>query len=274
MSKNEFSWKAKKTGLKIYGKSWPIENPKAVLCLIHGLGEHINRYDHMAKYYNQQGFAVVGYDRSGHGQSEGKLGHTDDFDFFLDEIDELYEEAQKQYPSQTLVAYGHSMGGLLVLLHEIKRKPPVKAIVATAPPIQLTKSPPAALLAIGKLMLKIYPKYTQPNGLNVKDLSRDPAIVKAYVDDPLVHDRITSMTAIKMLQSGDWLNQYKGNLNYPTLLMHGENDQISSAKATEAFAKRVGAEFKLWPGAFHEIHNEPEKEAVYQYGIDWINQQL
>lgn len=274
MSKNEFHWKSKTSGIKIYGKSWPIENPKAVLCLIHGLGEHVNRYDHMAKYYNQQGFAVVGYDRSGHGQSEGKKGHTEKFDFFLDEIDELYEQTKKQYPNQTLVAYGHSMGGQLVLLHAIKRKPPVKAIIATAPAIKLANDPPAALLAIGKLMLKVYPKFTQSNGLKVKDLSRDSAIVKTYVDDPLVHDRITSYTAITMLSEGDWLFDYKGKLDFPTLVMHGEKDEITSAKASEAFANRVGTSFKVWPGAYHEIHNEPEKETVYQYGIDWINQQL
>ena len=275
MSDLEFHWKAKSSQLKIHGRSWPIENPHSVLCVIHGLGEHIDRYDHLARYYNERGFAVIGYDRSGHGKSDGKRGHAHQFDYYLDEIEELIGQAGDQFPGVPIVTYGHSMGGHLILLATIKRNLPVRAVIATAPVIRLPEKPPALLLAIGKLMLKIYPGFTQANGLKTADLSRDPKIVQDYIDDPLVHDRISSVTAINMLKNADWLDRFAGQMPTPTLIMHGEKDRITSAKGSEAFSQRVGSvDFKMWPGAFHEIHNEPEKESVYQFAIDWLEKKL
>ncbi|MFT7603149.1 MAG: acylglycerol lipase, partial [Saprospiraceae bacterium] len=106
----EFNWQTK-DGITIFGKEWKTENPKAVIALVHGFGEHCMRYDAMANYYNRKGYAMIGYDRRGHGQSTGPRGFTPNFEAYLDEVAALIEAGKKRYPGKPIILYGHSMGG-------------------------------------------------------------------------------------------------------------------------------------------------------------------
>lgn len=275
MQAESFSWSTA-DGLEIYGVNWSHPQPRAVVGVIHGLGEHVHRYEHLADYLHRHGIATIGYDRRGHGRSGGKKGHTISYDAFLDEVASLLVEAEKRYPQLPVFLYGHSMGGNLLLNYVLRRHPNIQGAIVSAPHIRLAFEPSAVMVGLGKMMRGIYPGFTQPNGLSVDQLSRDQAVVDAYIADPLVHDRLTAITGMSMLDSGVYLDQYKGNFPVPLLLMHGEADGITSAPASKEFAERVSGdiELKIWDGLFHEIHNEPEQDQVFNLAVSWMERQL
>ncbi|RME96672.1 MAG: alpha/beta hydrolase, partial [Bacteroidetes bacterium] len=258
--------------LQIYAVDWSVEQARAAVGIIHGLGEHVHRYEHVAKYFNDRQIAVTGYDRRGHGRSDGQRGHTKSYGLLLDEIGQLLTETESRYPGLPLFLYGHSMGGNLLLNYLIKRNPNIQGAIVSAPHIQLSFKPSAVMVALGKLMRNLVPGFSQANGLAVDQLSRDPQVVAAYHADPLVHNKLSASLGMAMLESGEWLHTYRGTLKVPLLLMHGGADGITSPEATQAFAKRVRGEItcKIWDGLYHEIHNEPEQEQVLQFAYDWM----
>ncbi|MEL6971457.1 MAG: lysophospholipase [Bacteroidota bacterium] len=275
MQAEAFSWTTADQ-LKIYGVNWPCAEPVAVVGLVHGLGEHVHRYEHLVEYLHSNKIAAIGYDRRGHGQSEGKKGHTSSYDAFLDEIAQLLVEAEQRYPNVPVFLYGHSMGGNLLLNYVLRRNPSIKGAIVSAPHIRLAFEPPAMMVALGKMMKGLYPGFTQPNGLAVDQLSRDQAVVDAYIADPLVHDKLTAITGMSMLDTGLYLDQFIGEFPVPLLLMHGGEDGITSAPASREFGERISGnvQVKIWDGLFHEIHNEPEQQQVFDLAGNWIKQQL
>lgn len=276
MLATEFNWTTK-DGLNIYAKDWSIAKPKAVICLVHGMGEHVNRYNHVASFFNKNGYAVIGYDRRGHGQSDGKRGHTPSYAKYMDEIAQLLVEAEERYPDLPTFLYGHSMGGNLALKYTIDRHPSLNGLVVTGSWIKLAFQPSPILVGISKVAKLIAPSFTQSNDLDPSTVSSDPVVVKAYVDDPLVHNQVSFMTGASMLAAAAALDTYKGEMKVPTLIMHGSADKVTDYKASEQFAKRVtGKEvtFKGWDGFYHEIHNEKEQGQVFKYTLDWFNKHL
>ena len=275
MTSTEFNWTTPDK-LKIYAKEWKVEFPKAVIALVHGLGEHCNRYQHMAEYFAQHNIAMVGYDRRGHGQSEGKKGHTPNYEALLQEVDELVKITKERYPVTPIFIYGHSMGGNILLKYLIDRKPQVKGAISSGAFIEFPDAPPALLIFIGKIMRIIYPAFSQNNGLDAKGVSSDAKVVEAYLKDPLVHDRITSATGMGMIETAKELEEFKGAMPVPTLLMHGTQDKLTGFNGSKQFAQRVSGEvtFKEWENAYHEIHNEPIQEEVFGYTIAWIRKFL
>ena len=263
-------------GKQLFAREWPVDNPVAVIALVHGLGEHIGRYDHMAGFYNANDIAVLGFDHRGHGRTEGKKGHSPGFELMMDDVHALIEQAAEKYPGVPLFLYGHSMGACIALNYTLKRKPEIKAVIASAPPIILENQPSAALVILGKLMRNIFPSFIQSNGLDPNFMSRDAEVVTRYVNDPLVHDKISASLGIDLLEGGEWLNAYEGTSPLPMLLMHGGEDQITSPASTEKFAQKMGrtTTFKKWEGLYHEIHNEKEQQQVFDFTLSWIKNQL
>lgn len=274
MHQTEFHWTTK-DNLNIYAKEWAIEKPKAVLCILHGLGEHCNRYNHVADFYNQRGYAVIGYDRRGHGQSGGTKGATPNFDAFLDEAEALLNQANQRYPSLPKIIWGHSMGGNIALNYVIRRRPSIKAMVVTGPWMKLVEEPSKILIGIGNIMNKLIGGFTQGNGLDARKVSRDKAVVDKYMADPLVHDRISSIAGLETYYAGQDLLHYQGDMPVPTLLMHGEQDKIIDVAGSRQFGKNVGnTVYKEWAGLYHEIHNEPEQKEVLEFALHWMEDLL
>lgn len=260
-------------GLELYAAEWPVENPRAVIALVHGQGEHIGRYSHLAEWYNQHGIAVLGFDHQGYGQSEGKRGHAKNLEVLLDDIGLLLEKARAIYPGRPLFMYGQSMGGGLALNYTTRRKAALTGLIATSPWIRLAFEAPAIKVLAGKIMRRIWPGLSLPTGLDPNGLSRDQAVVQAYLKDPLVHDKLSAAAGISLIEAAKWLDQWTGQFDFPVLLQHGTGDPITSFQATKAFAERVRSEvtFLEWPELYHEIHNEKEKYAVFESTLNWIN---
>ena len=276
MNQQEFHFTTK-TKLKLYAKAWlPEEQPKATICLVHGLGEHINRYNHVAAYFTFRDYAMLGFDNRGFGQSEGKKGHALSVEEYLEGIEYLIAESRKRFPNTPIFLYGHSMGGNLVLNYLIRKNPDIRGVIASAPFITTDNPPASWLIAIAKFMKNIAPGIRQDNGLNLADLSTDPKVIETYKADPLVHPHVTFGGAVTLFAGADYLVAYEGGINVPLLIMHGSADKITSPNGSKRFAKNVKGDItlKIWDGMFHEIHNEPDQKQVFDEMATWMKVKL
>lgn len=275
MEQTSFSWRNAQ-GLRIAGRVWrPDGTPRGVLGLLHGLGEHIGRYEHVAAALNAAHYALIGADLPGHGLSEGKRGHSS-YDEILDHIDCLLGEARAQFPGCPVFLYGHSLGGTLVLYHALKRRPPINGCIVTSPGLAPGEPVGTVKLLLAKLMPAIYPSFTLGNGVDRENLSHDAALILAYKQDPLVHDRVSARLGLDILTKGTWIEQHASEFPVPLLLEQGELDHIVSPEATKAFASKVPKDkltYKVWPGVYHETHNEFVQSEVIGTMISWLDQQ-
>ncbi len=270
----ENNWKTK-DGLNIFARLWHALDAKAVICIVHGLGEHSGRYANVAKFFNDHDIAVLAADTRGHGRSEGKRGHTPDYDSLMDDVAIFVKEAQNKYPDTPVFLYGHSMGGNLALNYAIRKHPDfLKGVIVTGPWIKLGFEPSKAMVVLGKAMRNIYPTFTQKNGLDTNQLSHDTAVCEAYRKDPLVKDEITSALGVDMLKAARFLEQYEEKFPYPLLLMHGGDDTVTSPEGSKLFYAHIKEKsdvtFKLWEGLYHEIHNELQQEEVFKLELKWL----
>lgn len=276
MKSSEWTWKSS-DGLEMYARAWEPEKPcRAVIALVHGLGEHIGRYEHVGAALAQAGFTLTGYDLRGHGKSGGARGHTPSYDALMTDVDMFLDLAAARYPGQPRFLYGHSMGGNLVINFALRRKAELEGVIATGPWLKLSFEPPASKVALGKMMNNLLPGFTQASGLDTKALSHDASVVQAYENDPLVHDKISARLFVEMYQSGLWAFERAGDFPLPMLLMHGSADSITSPEASRQFAASAGDRVTLhiWDGLFHEIHNEAQKAEVFATMIAWLDARL
>ncbi len=276
MQHEEFSWKAADSQMT-YAQLWaPDVAPKAVVCLVHGMGEHSGRYAHLAEFLSGNQVALLAHDHRGHGKSDGKRGHCSSYQMLLGSVGDLLGKAEALYPGTPIFLYGHSMGGNVVLNYLIRKNPSVRAGIATGPWLKLAFDPPKIEVFMGQLVGKILPSFTQSTKLDASAISRIPEEVKKYTSDPMVHDRISIVMFLGCFEAGLWALENAARLEKPVLLMHGTEDKLTSEPASAEFAQRAGANVKYvpWQGCYHEIHNEPERPQVFQTILDWINQHL
>jgi len=250
----------------------PGENAKGVVILVHGLGEHIQRYSHWANLFNKEGFAFTGVDLPGHGRSDGRRGYIKNYTQVGEMIDILINTCKKTFPGVPVYIYGHSLGGGIVLEYLLKRNPKIKGAIVTSPWLLLSFEPAKAKVVMASIIKNILPGLIQPSGLNVSHISHDEAIVEKYKADALVHGKISVSLFHAAMTAARYSLDHASELKIPILLMHGADDQICSPEGSREFAAKTNmAELKIWEGGFHELHNEPFKEEVFRYIINWIN---
>lgn len=260
-------------GLKLVGREWkPDGKPRGAVCLVHGIGEHTGRYPHVAAAFDREGYAMLGFDLRGHGLSEGPRGYTPGYDVFLEDIDVALREVRARFPSTPVFLFGHSLGGNLVLYYAIRRQPALAGVVASSPQLRLAFQPPASKTVLGRLLFNLWPSFTMTSGLDQAALSHDPAVVQAYAQDPLVHDKLTPRLGIGLIDVGLWLLDHASELSLPLLIYCGSEDHLVSAEACREFAAKVKGDctLKIWDGLYHETHNEPQKADVLNMVTQWL----
>ena len=273
----EDTWKSF-DGLDIFVQGWKPETDtaKAVVCLVHGLGEHSARYSHVAEALVKSGYILFGADIRGHGRSSGLRGHTPSDDAILKDIDLLLENAQKRFPKIPILLYGNSLGGIFVLYYGLKRKPAIKGIIATSAAMHTAlENQPAKILA-SKILGSLVPKLSMPSGLDTNALSQDPKVLQEYVNDPLVHDKVTVGFGKIVLSMSRYILLHDAELSVPILLMHGKEDAIAFPSGSIEVAAQLPEKSKLvlFEGARHELHNEPVKNEVSKTMINWLNNRI
>lgn len=259
-------------GLSLHSRfCMPDRDPSGVVCIVHGLGEHSGRYDHLAEYLAGRGYAVLAADMRGHGKSDGRRGHISSYRVLMNDISTLLSEAGKRCPDRPLFLFGQSMGGNLVINYALRREAGIAGVVASSPMLRTSFQPPYWKAFIGKYLRPVLPLLPLYNEVRAKDLSRDPEVVRAYENDPLVHDRLT-LRFYDVLLAGEWAIHHAGDLRVPTLIMHGDSDRVTSLEASREFSGRAGDKctLKVWEGFYHEIHNEPGRERTFDYLTEWL----
>lgn len=260
--------------LNLHVTHWyKIENPKGTLCIIHGLGEHQERYAHVAKFYSEHGFNVFSYDQRGHGKSEGKRGHSPGIEFNLDDLERVIQTIPKEH----LFIYGHSFGGN-VLANFLLRKQPnyLSGAILSSAWLELAKQPNILEFAMANVMKKIAPSFTQNSKIDAKLLSNEPSVCEAYVTDPLNHDKISVRLFSDFYAAGKWAIKNADKLPIETLLVHGADDAIISSHGTVEFTENSKglAKCKIFENTKHEPHNDKTHETLFAYTLSWLESRL
>lgn len=261
-------------GLTLHLQHWPAAATRGVL-VVHGLGEHIGRYAQVAAQLNACGWQVYGYDQRGHGRSEGPRGGLQADDDLLHDLSAVVD-AVRAVQSGPLVLLGHSMGGLVAarFVAGDGAEPwsrPVEALVLSSPALD------AGMSIVQKLLLaslgRLAPNLAVGNGLKPEWISRDAAVVRAYVADPLVHDRVTPRLARFIVDGGEVVGARAEQWRVPTLLLYAGSDRCVAPAGSAGFAaaapQAVVAAHEFRP-LFHEIFNEPEQAEVFGVLRDWL----
>ncbi len=252
----------------------PGENTRAVIILVHGLGEHIQRYPDWAELFKEQGIGFLGVDLPGHGRSQGRRGNISSYYQLAEMIDILLESSHRTFPGCPVYLYGHSLGGGIVLEYLLKNKPELKGAIVTSPWLRLSFEPPTGKVVLANIMKYIMPGLTQPSGLNINHISHNESVVQKYGKDPLVHGKISVSLFAAAMSAAKYSLAHASELKIPTLLMHGSEDMITSPEASREFAEKTEmVELKIWEGGYHELHNEPFRDEVFAYIMNWINRQ-
>jgi alpha-beta hydrolase superfamily lysophospholipase len=276
MITRDWGWEST-DGLEMFAQSWePDEKPKAVVALVHGLGEHVGRYAHVGKAFTDAGYALAGFDLRGHGKSGGPRGHIPSFDAFMDDIEGFQAQLDDRFSDLPRFLYGHSLGGILVLNYVLRRKPDFKGVISTGAGLRTSLEEQTVKIMMARVLGTLMPSMAIPSGLDPTTISRSPEVVDAYINDPLVHDKMTLGFGKIMLSVQPWAFEHAHEFSLPLLIMHGTDDKLGYPRGSEEFASLVKQDctLKLWDGLSHELHNEPEQNEVFTFMINWVNTRL
>lgn len=261
-------------GLKLFYRTWKPESPRAGLILVHGMNEHIGRYSHVAEFFVNQGFAVYGLDHRGYGQSEGPRCYVSRFEEYLEDLRLLVDMAQ-EHGKPFMV--GHSLGGLISFRYALAYPDTVKALVVTSPGFGSKAKIDPVTRALAPVMSFMLPRLQMAVPFKPDDVCRDPAVVQKYATDPLVGRKATPRWFIEMTRAQQACHQgLAAGMKVPVLFLQAGDDLLVDPEATRTIFALVPHEkkgFKLYPGKYHEILNDPGREEVMQDILNWMREQ-
>ncbi|MCZ6783193.1 MAG: lysophospholipase [Proteobacteria bacterium] len=256
----------------LFRRAWIAPQPERALALVHGFAEHSARYEHLGTWFARRGFAVHAYDQRGHGQSPGLRGHVDRFDEFLDDLAAFLDEVRRESPGIPCTLVGHSMGGLVVATFARERNPDVAGVVLSGAVLKLPPDLSRGKIALARLLRRVVPRLTTGAGIDPHAISRDPEVVRRYVEDPLVFTRMTLSFAAEMLSAVERCSAGGADVSVPVQLLHGAEDLLCLPAGSRDFFETLdvpGSDLRIYPGLRHEIFNEPEQEQVFEDILEW-----
>jgi alpha-beta hydrolase superfamily lysophospholipase len=263
-------------GVQIFTQSWlpDVVDPRAVVVLVHGFGEHSDRYDWVAGQLTRDGYAVYAADHRGHGRSQGARAVVE-VDAVVADVDHLIDEATRAHPELPVAMLGHSLGGLIAIRYALAHQRRLRALVLSGPLAALDAPAPALALARG--VARVAPSLGVTS-LDAQLVSRDPAVVAAYREDPLVHHgRIPAQTVAEMARAIQTFPDVVGRVTVPTLIVYGTADGLCPPSGAIMLAERFGSvdlTIRAYEGLYHEILNEPERESVMGDVLGWLGERV
>ena len=259
-------------GREIFTKTWlPDGETRANIILVHGIGEYCERYEHVCEFLTGIGCAVYGFDHIGHGKSDGKRGCMSYADAY-EIINTIKAQLLKQMPEIPVILYGHSMGGGVVLSYGLTYSDGLKGIIATSPAVGMANPMKPAVVRMLRVLKKIAPNLTVSNGLPADGISHDRAVVEKYQSDPLVHDKVSVTLGLDLMDSGDRVAAWDQKYPVPLLVAQGSEDRLVDPVAAENFALHAkgNVTYRRFEGGYHELHNEPDKQKLFDVFAEWI----
>ena len=255
-------------GTQLHIATWTPAEYHHTLLITHGLAEHMGRYQHVAEFFTTAGYRVVGLELRGHGDSEGKRGHVDSWSQYGDDL-----AAAVAHVGGPCVLLAHSMGGLVAL--DRLRAPlphPITGLVLTNPLLGVRVEAPAIKLFMAGFLSRFLPWLSLSNELDTAHISRDPAVVEAYVLDPRVYSTITPRWYTEMRDAMERATAAASSLRIPLLMVTSDADQICDPLAARKVANHWGgcSDQLTYPALYHEVLNEPEKAQVLAEILAWF----
>ena len=257
------------------GHLYPLPNPKAVVLIVHGMGEYGRRYErYVIPRLLDHGLCVVTYDQFGHGSNPGKKGHHPGFEYLLDSIDKCLEKSMQSFGDLPIVLYGHSMGGNVSLNYVLDRPGKIAGAVISSPFLRLSFEPPSWKLAVGRMLGKVLPSLTMANEIDAGSITRIPEEVEAYQKDPLIHDRVSPAFSIDFMEKGERVVERAREISIPVLVVHGTGDRLTDPGASRELAEKAGNLVKYFEveGGYHELHHDLNRQEVMNHILSWIDE--
>jgi alpha-beta hydrolase superfamily lysophospholipase len=264
-------------GLELYYQCWrPEGEPKAVLAVVHGFGEHSGRYGNVVDWFVPKGYAVYALDLRGHGRSPGPRGYINAWSEFRGDVKKLLELVHEREPDRPVFLLGHSMGGLIVLEYVLHHPEGLVGVISSGPVLAQAGVSPFLVL-MSRVLSGIAPRLTLDTGLDATAISRDQAVVDAYVNDPLVHSKGTPRLGTEMTKAYEWTQAHAAEMSIPLLIVHGSVDRLAPPEGSRAFYDKVkfdDKERQVYEGYYHEVFNDIGKEKVLATVETWVEQRL
>ena len=260
-------------------QDWPLDRGahlRGVVILVHGLGEHAGRYDHVARQLNAWGFAVRGYDQCGHGESAGVPGGLPTDTRLLDDLADVVDSTRARMQDATpLILLGHSMGGLVAARFVSLRIRPVQGLVLSSPALNAGMNPFQKLLVA--VLPRLVPNLRVSNGLKTQYLTHDPAVVETYRADKRVHNRISARLARFIATAGPATLALAPQWRVPTLLLYAGDDHLVNPQGSRDFVAMAPAGVvtaQCFEAMYHEIFNERDARVVFAALRQWLDQRF
>jgi len=265
-------------GLDIYHQAWvPEGEVRASILIVHGLGEHCGRYTNVVNYLVPKGYALYGFDLPGHGKSGGVREYVSTYDDYTETLTTNYQRVREAQPDKPIFLLGHSMGGLIATAYLVDHSEDFTGAVISAPAILIPDFVTKFTVLLGKVLSKIAPK-AGVLGLDANGVSKDPAVVEAYINDPLVfHGKTTARLSAELLDKVFWVNENMETITTPLLIVHGGEDKLANPKAAQLLYDHASSKdktLKVYDGLHHEVFNEPERELVLGDVSAWLDAHL
>jgi len=264
-------------GEEMFFQSWrPEDSPHATLVVVHGLSDHCNRYMNLVNGLVPRGIVMYGFDQLGHGRSPGSRGHIDNFREYREDLHMFIQLVASTESENPLFLMGHSMGGLIVLDYGLHYPQGMNGVIASAPHLGDPAVSPV-VITLGRLLSGVWPGLTRNAGLDDNAVSRDPAVVQAYQDDPLVHGKGTPRLSTELSAAVANTQANATNFQPPLLIYHGSADELTSPEASRRFYDQVTSTNKRYisyEGGYHESHNDLHKERVIVDIGQWIEEEI
>ena len=260
--------------IELFWRGWvPDGAVRGVVVVAHGLGEHSGRYGNVVDALVPRGYAIYALDHRGHGRSEGPRAYVERLAFVVDDFEAFRAEVCGQHPGAPRFVLGHSFGGLVALVDAIDHPDSSNGLVLSAPAsaagartsfLTVTKYRILGTITPTKPVLSVDPAL----------ISRDPQVVQAYRDDPLVcHGPVPARTVAEMRSRARRIPGQAAQLRLPMLVMHGSDDALVPQDASRLLGARAGSadlRLEIYDGVHHELFNEPEHAAVLATVGEWL----
>ncbi len=265
-------------GLNLYSQSWRPDGPcRAVMLISHGIYEHSGRHARLAAELVDHGVAVYAYDLRGHGQSPGDRIFVDRFEQFTDDLDRYLKIVAEREPGKPVFLMGYSMGGEITAYYAMTQSPKVRGVVLFSPALSVGGKVFPVLRHLARFASWAFPNL-RIFRLGSRFVSRDPEVVAAFRADPLVyHDAFPVRIGGEILRVAKWIQENMEAFRLPVLLLHGTGDVVTCPQASLAMYERAASDdktLKLYPGLYHELFSEPEREQVIGDLLAWLEKRI
>ena len=250
--------------------------PRAVLINIHGLGDHSGLYPALAEHFPPRGIALHAMDLRGNGRSQGQRAYVERWEEYREDLARFVALVREEEPGRPLFLLGNSLGGLIVLDYALVSPQGLRGVIAASPPLGRL-GVPAPLLALGRVLSRVWPRFSLRTGLDLSGLARDPAVVEAVLADPLFHRVGTARLSTEVLAAIARVQAGAPDFPLPLLVLHGSADRMVPPDGSRAFVARVGhpdRELREYAGAFHVLFADLDRERVLTDVEQWIVERL